>query len=131
MLAAGIVLATAACADAGTEEKGTRKMSRIGMPELPAIVFENRKYDEIRNGGTLGLRQRTGYVSVIDTEKVELLFLIKIYDVVFDPDIEADVQDVFFTRMELDAAARRIVIENERGGRFALDLDSLEVSPLD
>lgn len=57
------------------------------------------------------------------------LALIKVYDVEFGPDMEVDVQDVFFTRMELDEARRRIVVENERGKVFCFGIDDQQVTP--
>lgn len=106
-------------------------MSRIGQPELPPIVFEGRKYSQIMNGAALDLAQRTGYVSVVDVSEVTLLAIIRIYDVELDGDNEEDIQDVFFTAMDLDAENRRIIIENENGGEYALDLDGWSVSTLD
>lgn len=104
-------------------------LSRVGQPELPAIPFEGRRYEQIMNGDALDLPQRTGYLAVFDAATGSRLALIKVYDVEFDPDMEADVQDVFFTRMELDEAARRIVIENERGKVFYVTIDDQQVSP--
>ena len=120
---------SAAALALGTEGYG--QMSRIGQADLEAIEFEGRKYAQIMNGAALDLPQRTGYLSVIDIAAAELVALIRVYEVEYDPGLEADVQDVFFTLMELEADARRIVIENEHGERFALNLDGLSVDVLD
>lgn len=102
--------------------------SRIGVPDVPAIEFEGKRYEQIDNGENEQLDQRTGYLAVIDSATNRRLQAIKVYPVEFDPDMEADVQDVFFTRMELQAPQRRLLIENERGQRFFVDLDSGTVS---
>ena len=47
----------------------------------------------------------------------------------FDPDMEADVQDVFFTRMLLHEANRRLMIESERRQRVPVAIDGHAVTP--
>jgi hypothetical protein len=51
------------------------------------------------------------------------------YEVRFDPYEEADVQDVFFARLKLDAGNQRLLIESERGQRFHLAIDGRTVTP--
>ncbi len=104
--------------------------SRVGQPDQPPITVDGRRYEQIVNGAALDLDQRTGYLAVFDAESGSRLHLVRVYDVPFDPDLEADVQDVFFTSMRLDDSGHAIIIENERGGRFSVDLDSLTVSAL-
>lgn len=103
--------------------------SRVGQPAMAPILFEGRRYEQIINGAALDLPQRTGYLAVFDAETGTRVALVQVYDVPFDPDLEADVQDIFFTRMELNADARRIEIENERERRFHVALDGLSVTP--
>jgi hypothetical protein len=104
-------------------------LSRVGQPDLPAIVFEGRKYEQIMDGDALDLPQRTGFLAVFDAETGARMALVKVYDVVFDPTTEADVQDVFFVRMEFDEAERTIVVENEHGDIFHVSVDDLTSTP--
>lgn len=106
-------------------------MSRIGIPSPPSIEFEGRRYEQIINGERLGLGQRTGLLAVTDVATGQRLAAVSIYDLPRDPEMEADVEDVFFTAAELDAGRRRIVIENERRQRFAFRIDDRSVQPLD
>ncbi len=118
-----------AAAATSTEGASFGSMSRIGQQMMPPIIFEGRRYEQIMNGEALDLPQRTGYLGVFDDATDAIIAMVKVYDVNFDPNLEADVQDVFFTRMDLDQAGRRILIDNERGKSFAVDLDSLTVQP--
>jgi len=104
-------------------------MSRIGSPRISPIEFEGRRYAQIHNGENEGLDQRTGYLSVTDIVTGQRIASIKAYFVPFDPDEEADVQDVFFTRMLLDEPNRRLLIENERRQRVHVALDGHAVKP--
>lgn len=101
--------------------------SRVGPVHLPPIVFEGRRYQEILNGQLLDLPERTGLLMVIDEATNSRRAVVKIYDTPHDPALEADVQDVFFTTFELDAARREIRIANERGQRFVFRIDDQTV----
>lgn len=103
--------------------------SRIGVPDVPAVEFEGKRYAQIDNGENEHLDQRTGYLAVTDTSTNQRLKTIKVYDVAFDRDLEADVQDVFFIRLELQAEKRRLLIENEHGRCFWVDVDNGTVTP--
>ena len=105
-------------------------MSRIAGPPVSAIEFEGLRYSQIINAERDGLDQRTGYLAVTDIESGRRVANVKAYLVDFDPDMEADVQDVFFRRLELDAPNRRLLVESERGQRAAIALDGLTVAKL-
>jgi hypothetical protein len=96
--------------------------SRIGQPALPPILFEGKRYQQIMNGEREGLSQRTGLMSIVDLQG-NTRSVIKIYDVPREPGLEADAGDVFFTKFELDAGRRQIVVENERGQVFIYRID--------
>ncbi len=103
-------------------------MSRIAPPKLPPIEFEGLRYQQIINGEREGLDQRTGYLSVTDIAASRRVATIKAYAVEFDPDEEADVQDVFFKRFALDVPNRQLLIESELGQRVAIAIDGLAVT---
>ncbi len=105
-------------------------MSRIAPPKIPAVEFEGLRYSQIINAARDGLDQRTGYLAVTDIASGRRVANVKAYPVDFDPDEEADVQDVFFARLELDAAGRRLLVESEHRQRAAISIDGLLVTPL-
>lgn len=102
--------------------------SRIGPPDVEPVEFEGRRYEQINNGEDLKLDQRTGYLAVIDLASNKPVATIKVYPVPFDPDLEADVQDVFMVRLELQSAQRRLLVENEHGKRYFVALDGYAVT---
>ena len=109
----------------------TSSSSRVGRPALPAIPFEGKRYEQIMNGEREGLDQRTGLMAVRDLATGARTAVVKVYDYPRDPRMEADAGDVFFTRFQLDAAKREIVIENERGQRFRYRIDDGSVQAVD
>jgi hypothetical protein len=101
----------------------TSSASRVGMPALPPITFEGKRYQQIMNGEREGLGQRTGLMSVLDLASGAEPKVVKIYDYPREAGLEADAGDVFFKVFELDAARRVLQIENERRQRFAYGID--------
>jgi hypothetical protein len=104
--------------------------SRVGQPSMPEITFEGKRYMQIENGERFGL-QRTGLMAVFDAGSNKRLAIVKIYDEGRQLGVEADIQDVFFIRFELQADKRELLIENERKKRFAYEIDTQRVRPLD
>lgn len=103
--------------------------SRVGQATLQPIAVEGKRYKGILNGELLDLPQRTGLLMIIDEATNTHLDVVKIYESPRDPKLEADVQDVFFTGFELDAARREIRIANERKQRFIFRIDDKSVRP--
>ncbi|MHC4157804.1 MAG: hypothetical protein ACYSSO_01870 [Planctomycetota bacterium] len=68
-----------------------------------------------------------GCVEARDIEKNSPLWWRQIYVVKYDPNLEQDVQDVFIKSLKIKD--NNLLIVNEAGGRYLLDLDSLEVTP--
>jgi hypothetical protein len=104
------------------------RQSRVGQPTMPPILFEGRRYQQIVNGEREGLRQRTGLMSIVDLQG-NTRSVVKIYDVPREPGLEGDAGDVFFTKFELDAGRRQIVVGNERGQVFFYRIDDGTVQP--
>jgi hypothetical protein len=132
--AATVVAGVAGCASPGQPKE--RRMSdddmnfsRIGPPDVDPVEFEGRRYEQIIDGEHEHLDQRTGYLGVTDLATGKRVAAIKVYAVAFDPDLEADVQDVFFVHLELQAAERRLLVENEHGQRYHVALDGYAVTP--
>ena len=87
------------------------------------------RYEAMQWGKARGLGQNGGYVAAIDEKTGEELWLLKVYDVSYDGDMEGDKQDVFVTGLSLLPAAHALLIENERGARYRLDLRTRKVTP--
>ncbi|HEY8973784.1 MAG TPA: hypothetical protein VIN75_06165 [Burkholderiaceae bacterium] len=131
--AATAVAGVAGCAAPGQPKEkrmsdDDMSFSRIGPPDVDPVEFEGRRYEQIINGQDEHLDQRTGYLAVTDVATGKRLAAVKVYAVAFDRDIEADVQDVFFVHLELQAAERRLLVENEHGQRFYVALDGYAVT---
>ena len=93
------------------------------------VRFGGVRYEAMPWGKARGLDQNGGYVAAIDEKTGKELWLLKVYDVSYDGDMEGDKQDVFITELEIDRGGRRLTVESEAGDRYAVDLESRTVSP--
>ena len=100
--------------------------SRI-MVDVPEILFEGKRYEQVVEGDRDGEAQRTGLMRVVDLQ-TGTSSVVQVYDERRDPDLEEDAGDVFFTSFELDGQRRVILIENERGERYEYDIDGKTVT---
>lgn len=106
-------------------------MKKRSEPEqVEAICRGNVRYEAPLWGKSRGLGQNGGHVVAIDQATGKELWVAQLYDVRYDPNMEADKQDVFLTSLTLDASGSRLLAEDERGRQFALDLFSRQVTAL-
>ena len=96
---------------------------RPAPPKVPAVHVGEVRFEQAKlsrkeaNGG-----QRCGYLAAYRGDTDELLWRVRVYDVTFDPHLEGDVQDVYFSAMSLSADGRQILVDNEDGGRYAVEI---------
>lgn len=103
--------------------------SRAAPPRLPPVEIDGVRYEQVLNGRKLGLPRNGGYLAAVEVATGGRRWVLSIYDVPIDPQIESDVQEVYFSRMERVAGRAALLIENERGERFIVDLAGPEVQP--
>ncbi len=67
-----------------------------------------------------------GFVVASDAASGRQLWRQRIYSIRLEPALERDVQDVFITSLRLRGQA--LIVTNERGARFVLDLRTRKVT---
>lgn len=98
-------------------------MSRPPPTPVPPIVVGDLQYGDSRGYNMNAL-------AVIDARSGQRLRAIELYTYELVPDLETDVQDVFFTSMKLSADGKALLIENARGHRFSVNLATEKVLEL-
>lgn len=96
-------------------------------PELDPIVIDGVVYKELRQGNKLGYEQKGGFLVATDKKTDEILWHVRIYEIQFVTTKETDVQEVFFTRMELLPGGTEILVENELEKQFIVNLKNRTV----
>lgn len=102
---------------------------RNAPPRVPAVVRDGVRYEQNLGAREAEFGQVGGVLSARNAASGALLWSIKVYDNRRQPGLEGDVQDVFFRSMAFDAKGR-LVIENETGRRFAVDVATRSVEEL-
>lgn len=108
-----------------------KKMKKRLEPELLSpVMLGNTRFEAPLWGKSRDLAQNGGHVVAINNETGEELWLATLYEIVYDPDMEEDKQDLFLTSLKVDAKNSRLLAEDERGRKFALDIFSRKVTML-
>lgn len=122
IVAAGFILAVAAgCGANGKESPMTHHpkptASRVPPPRVPPVFIAGMRYaqvpGDVETDGQVG-----GILAAFDASNHEV-WRLKVYENPRRPELEGDVQDVWFR--SLRAEGGKLLIENERGQRFEVD----------
>jgi len=100
--------------------------SRLPPPKVDAVTIDGIRYAQ-RPGKESVDGQVGGLLSAYDGSG-KLLWTLKVYENVRSPDLEGDVQDVYFSSMTLGPDGRLRIV-NENGESFLVDVKSRTVTP--
>jgi hypothetical protein len=115
-------LSLAVLAFAGLVSAAEYKKRREPPSPAPLVVGAVR-YEAPVHGQPFGYQQDGGILVARDAVSGELHWTRRVYRVERDPSMEGDKQDVFIKRLDLSADRRRLLIVNEHGKSFELNLD--------
>lgn len=104
------------------------KADRLPPPDVPPVVIGTTRYEVIHYGKRQGLSQNGGYIAARDVASGRELWTLKVYDVPFDPKMEADVQDIFIESMGKAFFSNKLKIVDEQGRHYVVDVKTREVT---
>lgn len=107
---------------------GEMSKKRAGPAAVAPVTIGQVRYEALPWSRMRELDQNGGYIAAIDENSGQELWILKVYDVRYDGDMEDDKQDLFITRIE-PKDSRTLLIENENGERFIVDLPTRIVKP--
>ena len=119
---ASIALALLACL-AASPAFAKRSARRVAKPLVVGDIRYLAAHDRYTtNGRPAGIR---AYVEAWDVKANKSLWKVKIYEIVYDQNLETDVQDVYIESLALDG--KKLVATTERKQSYRIDLDRHEV----
>jgi hypothetical protein len=107
-------------------------MDKRSAPPAPQVVSSKGvRYEEVQFERSEGqVDQNSGYIAAVDDATGRRLWVLKVYTVRSDTDVEGDIQDVFITRLELSPDEATLLITSEEERRFAVNLIDRSVREL-
>lgn len=106
-------------------------MKKVAGPgDVVPVTLGPTRYEALHWGKTQGFAQNGGHVVAVDVASGQVLWTAELYKIHYRPEMEADKQDCFITALEYDSRSSKLVAQNDRGRRFALDLFSRQAEPL-
>jgi len=100
------------------------------VPEPTPVLLGGLRFEAPPWTRSRGLPQNGGYVSAVDVSSGVERWITKIYDALPDHGKEVDKRDVFITVLKAAPDASSLLVTDERGRRFQLNLVSLRVTHL-
>jgi hypothetical protein len=107
----------------------TGSFDRSPPPKVEPIVRDGKRYAQHIGTHDDRIGQSGGLLEIVDISTGKHLAMIKVYDNQRQPDLEGDVQDIFFASMAFDSSGK-LIITDEVGRRFGVDVVKGESKPL-
>ena len=112
-----------------TNNNGSSEISkkRIAPIETKSLVVDGIRYDAPKWGKSLGFEQNGGHLRAVEVSTNNELWILEVYKITYDGDIEDDKLDRFITMISLekDGVLR---INSERCAVYLVDLATREIS---
>lgn len=117
-LAVGVACASGTAPVAPLSGKSEK---REGPALVPPVRIGAVEFSVVHWGLERGLAQNGGYIAARDAASGRELWILKVYDVRYDPARERDVQDTFIVEMKPDASGRALTILDELDREYLVD----------
>lgn len=122
--------------DDGREGVGLQmeaRPKRVGPAPVAPVVINGLRIEAVNAGRKRGLDQNGGYIEAFDQASGKLLWLLQVYQIDYDKHMEEDVQDRFIAGMQSTADGANLLVTDENGNRFEVDLltRAVRVAPAD
>lgn len=96
---------------------------RYEIPEPGSVSLAGVRYEAMPWGKARGLEQNGGFIVAIDEVTNQELWLLKVYDVTYDHEMEEDVQDVFISEVELESG-NLLHVTDEHENHYLVNIDT-------
>jgi hypothetical protein len=100
---------------------------RVGPPAVSPVTVGGFRFEVVHWGRERGFAQNGGYLAAVDPATGEEKWTVRVYETVYDPDLEQDVQDIFIRTLRVRDG--RVEVTDERDRRFLVDPATRSVTP--
>ncbi len=100
---------------------------RSAPGEITPLVYKGIKYIVHHWGASIKKKQNGGFIEAFDLKERRRLWLLRVYEIEYNTNVEKDLQDIFITKIEI--RNNRLIIHNEKKDKFVVDLKTKSVKP--
>lgn len=104
------------------------RAKRVPPQDVPSVTVGDIRIDVIHWARDAGFDQNGGVLRAVDTKTGATAWTLKVYDVQYDSQMESDVQDIFITALRKAWLRSQLLISDERGRHYRVDLATLAVT---
>lgn len=128
--AVAVPAAASAVSTATTVAAASSMAKKRAAPEpVEPVVIGNVRFEAPFNGKARGLGQNGGIVTALDASTGAELWSVVVYPITYAPNLEADKQDVFIIDMAASPDGKALIVSDERGRRWRVDLATRTAGP--
>lgn len=98
-----------------------RMLRRVRVPPVEPVTAHGVRY-ETYSGNFQRFNYERGVIAAVDPTTEEELWALLIYETKLDPRWEKDIQEVFITDLRLEDDDTKLVVVNQRGKTYVVDL---------
>lgn len=102
---------------------------RVPPVEVPSIMIGDLRIDVVHWARDEGFGQNGGVLRAVDTTSGATAWTLKVYGINYDTQLESDVQDVFITALRKPWLRNHLLVSDERGRSWRIDLATRTVTP--
>lgn len=101
---------------------------RLPPEDVPSITVGDLRIDVIHWGREEGFDQNGGVLRAVDTTTGATAWTLKVYEISYDSQMESDVQDIFITALRKPWLRNVLLVSDERGRNYRVDLATRAVT---
>lgn len=95
-------------------------MDRPAPPHVEPVTIGGTRFEQALDVDDSGGGD-SGWLRAVDASEDRELWLVRVYAPEYDPTMERDVQEVYFTDLAVSPDGDRLLVTNEAGERWEVD----------
>lgn len=102
---------------------------RVGPPQVPPVQVDGLEIRALHWARDDGFDQNGGYIEAWPANATEAAWRLRVYETIYDPKMEIDVQDCFINAIAL-VDGGMLLVTDERARRYMVNLETRHVQAL-
>lgn len=117
-------------ASTGGRQEKTMESAKRRVPQVAPVTAGGIRYEVLRGARSRGFQQNGGIIAAVDVATGKELWTLTLYQTRYDPQEEADVQDVFITSLAISKDGKKLLAKSERNKSYEVNLADRSIETL-